>query len=92
MAVIGAFMVPHPPLLIPGVGCGKEQAAADTVKAYREAGKKIACLAPETVVIATPHSVMYTDYFHISPGDGARGISHSLERKRAGSVPAMTGK
>ena len=73
MAVIGAFMVPHPPLLIPGVGCGKEQAAADTVKAYREAGKKIACLAPETVVIATPHSVMYTDYFHISPGDGARG-------------------
>ena len=45
MAVIGAFMVPHPPLLIPGVGCGKEQAAADTVKAYREAGKKIACLA-----------------------------------------------
>ena len=24
-------------------------------------------------MIATPHSVMYTDYFHISPGDGARG-------------------
>ena len=73
MAVIGAFMVPHPPLIVPEVGCGKEQAVADTVKAYREAGKKIACLAPETVVIATPHSVMYTDYFHISPGDGARG-------------------
>ena len=40
MAVIGAFMVPHPPLIVPEVGCGKEQAVADTVKAYREAGKR----------------------------------------------------
>lgn len=73
MAVIGAFMVPHPPLIIPAVGCGKEEAVEDTVKAYREVGKKIACLAPDTIVIATPHSVMYTDYFHISPGKGAQG-------------------
>lgn len=73
MAVIGAFMVPHPPLIIPSVGRGKEQAVEKTVQAYKEVAKETAKLAPETVVIATPHSVMYTDYFHISPGAGAQG-------------------
>ncbi|MBS7007734.1 AmmeMemoRadiSam system protein A [Anaerostipes sp.] len=73
MAVIGAFMVPHPPLIIPSVGCGKEQTVEKTVQAYNETAERIAKLAPETIVIATPHSVMYSDYFHISPGTGAQG-------------------
>lgn len=73
MAVIGAFMVPHPPLIIPSVGRGKEQAVEKTVQAYKEVAERVVRLAPETVVIATPHSVMYTDYFHISPGTEAQG-------------------
>ena len=34
---------------------------------------EIAALAPETIVISSPHSVMYADYFHISPGAHASG-------------------
>jgi AmmeMemoRadiSam system protein A len=37
------------------------------------AGGEIASEAPDTIVILTPHSVMYADYFHISPGGSARG-------------------
>lgn len=73
MAVIGAFMVPHPPLIIPSVGRGNEQAVQKTVQAYKEVAERVAGMAPETIVIATPHSVMYTDYFHISPGTEAQG-------------------
>lgn len=73
MAVVAAFAVPHPPLIIPAVGGGREHEIQATVNAYREVGRRIAALAPDTVVIASPHSIMYRDYLHISPGKGARG-------------------
>ena len=40
-------------------------------------------LAPETIVLSSPHSVMYADYFHVSPGRRASG---DLGRFRAGGV------
>ena len=73
MAVKGAVMVPHPPLIIPDVGRGQEKAIQATIDAYHEASKKIASWQPDTVVVLSPHSIMYADYFHISPGTGARG-------------------
>ncbi len=73
MAVRGAVMVPHPPLIIPDVGRGQEKAIQATIDAYHEAAKKIASWQPDTVVVLSPHSIMYADYFHISPGTGARG-------------------
>ena len=73
MAVKGAVMVPHPPLIIPDVGRGQEKAIQATIDAYHEAAKKIASWQPDTVVVLSPHSIMYADYFHISPGTGARG-------------------
>lgn len=73
MAIVGAFMVPHPPLIIPEVGRGEEKKIKATVEAYEKVGKKIAELQPETVIITTPHSIMYSDYFHISPRSEAEG-------------------
>ncbi len=73
MAIIAAFAVPHPPLIIPAVGRGQERGIPATVAAYEEVGRRIAQLAPDTVVIASPHSIMYRDYLHISPGANARG-------------------
>jgi AmmeMemoRadiSam system protein A len=73
MAVLAAFVVPHPPLIVPEVGRGEERGIADTVAAYREVGARIASLAPDALVVSTPHSVMYRDYNHVSPGTGASG-------------------
>ncbi len=73
MPIVAAFAVPHPPLIIPAVGNGREKGIQDTVDAYAEVGRRIAALAPDTVVISSPHSIMYRDYLHISPGKGARG-------------------
>ncbi len=68
-----AFIVPHPPLIIPRVGRGQEIKIEKTVRAYDTIAKKIAALSPDTIVVATPHSVMYYDYIHISPGKSAKG-------------------
>jgi len=73
MAVVGAFMVPHPPMIVPEVGRGSEKQIAETIQAYEKVAEEIRALAPETIIITSPHSIMYGDYFHISPGRGAEG-------------------
>jgi AmmeMemoRadiSam system protein A len=76
-------MVPHPPLIVPEIGRGGEEEIRETTAAYEQAAKEIAALKPETLIITSPHSLMYADYFHISPGDGAKG---SFRQFRAGQV------
>jgi len=69
----GAFMLPHPPMIVPEIGRGSEEQIRETIRAYEQVADQIAALKPETIIITSPHSVMYSDYFHISPGAGARG-------------------
>ena len=71
--ILAAYMVPHPPMIIPAVGRGSEAQIAETTAAYRQIAREIAALQPETIIISSPHSVMYADYFHISPGKRASG-------------------
>jgi len=73
MAITGAYTLPHPPLAVPGVGRGQEKGISKTLRAFDEVALEIAELAPETIVFITPHNVIYSDYFHISPGASARG-------------------
>ena len=73
MSIVAAFMVPHPPMIVPEIGRGSEKQIEKTIKAYERVADEIASLKPETIIISSPHSVMYADYFHISPGSGAVG-------------------
>ena len=73
MSIIAAYMVPHPPMIIPQIGRGREEQIQETIDAYRSVAREIASLEPETIIISSPHSVMYSDYFHISPGKNANG-------------------
>ena len=73
MTVSAAFMVPHPPLIIPEVGRGGEKQILATTNAYEKVAEEVAALKPDTIIITSPHSVMYADYFHISPGHRATG-------------------
>lgn len=73
MGIKAAYMVPHPPLIVPAVGRGGEKDITETTKAYERVAEHIANIAPDTIIITSPHSVMYADYFHISPGTGSAG-------------------
>lgn len=73
MGILAGYMVPHPPLIIPDVGQGQEEAIRGTVEAYEKVAEEIGRLQPETIVLLSPHQTMYADYFHISPGRSARG-------------------
>ncbi|MCL2572856.1 MAG: AMMECR1 domain-containing protein [Defluviitaleaceae bacterium] len=73
MAILRAYALPHPILSIPAVGRGEERKLGKTLAAFDSVAKEIAFLRPDTIVFITPHNVVYEDYFHISPGNGAKG-------------------
>ena len=73
MSILATYVLPHPPLILPEVGRGEEKKIQLTVNAYERAMKEAAEQKPDTVIIASPHTVMYADYFHIAPGEEAEG-------------------
>lgn len=85
MSIVAAFAVPHPPLIIPAVGGGREQGIARTIEAYREVGRRVARAHPDTIVISSPHTEMYLDYLHIARGHTARGTFAQFGAPEEGS-------
>ena len=73
MSILAAMVVPHPPIILPEVGNGEEKKIQRTINAYCEVAKRAVALKPDTIIITSPHSILYADYFHISPGDSASG-------------------
>ena len=73
MPIVAAYMAPHPPMIIPQVGRGSEKQITKTIRAYEAVAAGIAGIRPETIIVTSPHAVLYADYFHISPGEEATG-------------------
>lgn len=70
---VAGYMVPHPPIAVAAIGRGEEKKIPGTLDSFGEVAKDIARMKPETIILTSPHAVMYRDYFHISPGMGAEG-------------------
>ena len=73
MSMLGAFLTPHPPVLLPEVGNGREREIAATGQSMRTAAAEVARWNPDVLIVASPHTILYGDYFHIAPGSGATG-------------------
>lgn len=73
MSMLGAIITPHPPVLLPEVGGGREREIAATDRAMRTAAETVAAWQPDVIIVSSPHTILYRDYFHIAPGDGAVG-------------------
>jgi len=73
MSIIAAYIVPHPPIILPEIGKGEERKVQKTIDSYKKIAAEIAESEPETIVITSPHATLYADYFHISPGRHAAG-------------------
>lgn len=78
MSVVAAYMVPHPPLIIPKVGRGGEAVVQKTIEAYQKVADEIAQLKPDTIIISSPHASMFTDYFSVSSGKVGMGSMASF--------------
>lgn len=83
MSIKYAYAVPHPPLIIPQVGRGEEKGIAATVAAYEQIAREVADVAPDTVIIVSPHAESFRDYFHISP---VQNVVGTMKQFGAGDV------
>ena len=81
--LLAGYMVPHPPIAVPEIGRGEEKKIQATLDSFAEVARDIAGFQPDTIILTSPHQIMYRDYFHISPGEHAEG---SFAQFRAGQV------
>ena len=65
--------MPHPPIARKEVGRGEEKIIQTTLDAYAKTAKMIAQDAPETIVVVSPHSVVFSDAFYIGGGERWKG-------------------
>ena len=52
--ILGGVVVPHPTLIIPDVGLGKEKEIQDIIDSYEEIAKGIGKLEPDTIILISP--------------------------------------
>lgn len=57
----GYYLMPHPPLIIPEIGKGEERKIQSTVKACREIGNRIKNIGAETIILISPHGMVFSD-------------------------------
>lgn len=82
-----AGFVPHPPLLIEGIGDEDKVEVVETDRAYREFAQGLVAAAPTTVVVVTPHGPVFSDTYTMAGWDTLKGDFAPF-----GSVVSMTWK
>ncbi len=73
MGLVGCFAVPHPPIIIPEVGGPSLAEAEATVRAMQEVRRRAAELAPDTIVLLSPHSPLARSQMGVSLAASYRG-------------------
>lgn len=73
MPILQSFLMPHPPVIVPEVGHGREQECPDTLVALDQVGTSVAQLQPETIVVITPHGPVFSDGLAINAMQPIKG-------------------
>jgi MEMO1 family protein len=69
----GFYLLPHPPIVLPEIGKGEEKKISDTAKSFNTIGMDIAEKSPDTIIVITPHGVMFQDALSLSYQDEIYG-------------------
>lgn len=66
MSLVFASLCPHPPLLIPEVGGESLKRVTKTKKAMEELAERISEAAPSTIIVISPHGLVYPNQMNIN--------------------------
>jgi AmmeMemoRadiSam system protein A/AmmeMemoRadiSam system protein B len=61
MTILSGYLMPHPPIVISAVGRDQSKIVDATAKAMDDIGRQIAELAPEVIVVISPHGPLFSD-------------------------------
>ncbi|MCR5482373.1 MAG: AmmeMemoRadiSam system protein A [Clostridia bacterium] len=71
--MLSAYILPHPPIARPEVGKGEEKKMEKTLAGFREVAERICMDEPDTIIVISPHSIVFGDAFYIAGGNGGYG-------------------
>lgn len=71
--LLNGYIMPHPPVIVSGIGRGRELQAAATVEAMKRAAKEIGKDRPTTIILSTPHAPCFRDYVYIQDSETLEG-------------------
>ncbi|AQS03895.1 AmmeMemoRadiSam system protein A [Clostridium beijerinckii] len=71
--MLGYYLMPHPPIIIPDIGKGEEKKIEETSLACNKIGREVADIKPDTIIIITPHATMFSDAISISDEERISG-------------------
>lgn len=71
--IVGRFLMPHPPIIIPEVGRGEDKGAEATKEGCRKIAEEVKNLKPEVIVLITPHGPVFRDAIAITHMDNIEG-------------------
>jgi AmmeMemoRadiSam system protein A len=71
--IVFGCIVPHPPLIVPAVGGGREAEISATTKAMERITDELAQVRPELVFIISPHGTYYYDAMGVSTAPSSKG-------------------
>lgn len=64
--IIGAYLMPHPPIILKEIGKGEEKKIQRTINAMEKVAKDIKNKKPKTIILITPHGPVFSDGVAIS--------------------------
>ncbi len=71
--IMGRFILPHPPILVPEVGGEEARLGQKTLTAFATIGQEIARLQPDTIIITSPHAPCFNHCFYINENSRCSG-------------------
>lgn len=71
--ILGAYLLPHPPIVLKEIGKGEEKRAEATINGMKGVSRDIKTKAPSTIIIITPHGPLFRDAISISVGEKLQG-------------------
>ena len=75
---LGGALLPHPPILLPAIGQGREKEAAATLQACGEAAREIASWEPDVLVLISPHAPSKARAVAVNASESLRKTNHVI--------------
>ncbi|MCX7778693.1 MAG: MEMO1 family protein [Patescibacteria group bacterium] len=78
MSLVFSSICPHPPIIIPTIGQENLSAVKKTIKGLEKLEKDFSRVKPETVIVISPHGVIYADSFSLNFSENYSGNFQSF--------------
>lgn len=77
--LLAAYLMPHPAILIPEIGQGEESKLEKTTAAFARVTKEIKALAPDNIIVISPHGAAFMGVLSVFGGKSAEKSMDEME-------------